>query len=116
MKTFNHTRPMRDAEGNEVSRRAAPVWRMTVGELGGTFLRDKRRRLVVGLEAGDVISFRPEGTRQRVTVEAHRLYAEVLRWRAGREQLERARERKAQLAARRESRRLAAAERRLVAE
>lgn len=36
--------------------------------------RSKRRELVVGLEAGDIITFRMKGTRQSVSVPIHDVY------------------------------------------
>jgi hypothetical protein len=54
-----------------------------VDPLGGEFGPDKRRRLVVTCKDGDVIEFRPERTRQTVTVRAVDLYRFALRSRAG---------------------------------
>lgn len=113
VKTFAHQRPVRDGSGELTGYRPGPVFRVTDSALGGCFCRDRARRLVVGLEAGDIISFRPEGTRQRITAPAAELYRAALQWLANRATLERARGRKAMLAARRLRRNLAAAERRL---
>lgn len=113
MKTFTHQRPIRDDLGIITGYRPAPAFRVTDAPLGGSFCKDRARRLVVGLEAGDVISFRPEGTRQRITAPAAELYRAALQWIANRATLERARERKTALAARRLRRNLLAAERRL---
>lgn len=116
MKTFNHTRPVRDANGNELHRREAPAFRLTVATLGGGFCRDSERRLVVGLEAGDLITFRPEGTRQKVSFPAKELFRWVLWNKANAVQLAKARERKARLAdARIEAKRIRA-ERKLTRE
>lgn len=113
MKTFRHTRPVRDTQGGIIGEKLAPIFRVTVDPIGSCGGRDKRRRLVVGLEAGDVISFRPEGTRQKVTAKALDLYLQILRWRAGAAQLERARARKARKQAQRERQALRRADRRL---
>jgi len=98
MKTFSHTRPIRDANGEEITRKEAPAFRVTVDVLGGSFCRDRDRRLVVGMEPGDVLSFRPERTQQKVTVPAKEVFRWVLWMKANAAQLERARERKAKLA------------------
>lgn len=109
MKTFSHTRPVRDENGNEVTRKPAPAFRVTVDQLGGSFCKDWQRRLVVGLEPGDIITFRPEGTRQKVTYPAKELFRWVLFQKANAAQLAKARERKARLAdARAEAKRLRA--------
>lgn len=89
------------------------VWRQTRDELGGHFGRDKRRKLVVGLVAVDQLVLYPKGTRQEVRVNLKDIFMWALRNRALRAQLERAREKKEQLKARRERRSIAAAERRI---
>ncbi len=45
MKTFNHTRPIRNATGEEPGRAPVLARRVTVAELGGSFGPDARRRL-----------------------------------------------------------------------
>jgi hypothetical protein len=104
---------VRDAEGKIVGEKQAPTYRVTVDAIGTLGGRDRRRRLVVGLEAGDVISFRPEGTRQKITAKALNLYIEVLHWRANAAQLERARARKAVKQAQRVRRAIQRADRKL---
>lgn len=78
MKTFNHTRPVRNEAGEEIGRAPLPARRVTAAELGGSFGPDKRRRLVVMLTAGDVIVFRPERTRQAVSLVAADCYRYAL--------------------------------------
>lgn len=89
MKTFSHTRPVRDDAGNIVGQKPAPVARATVAALGGQFGRDHARRLVVSLRPGDVIEFRPERTRQAVSALAVDVYRQLLAWDANRKWLER---------------------------
>lgn len=93
---------------------ASEVFRVTRGVLNGSFGRDRNRKLVVGLVAGDLLSLRPQGTRQEVTVALADIYAWVLRSRSQRQQLEKARERKAKLDAQRAERRARAEARRKV--
>ena len=71
------------------------------------------RKLVVGLGSGDVITFYPKGTRQKVSAPIADVYAWVLRRRAAVSLLEKARERKAALSAKREAKARQAAENRL---
>jgi hypothetical protein len=78
MKTFSHMRPVRDASGSIVGQKAAPVSRVTREELGGEFGPDQHRQLVVTLEPGDVICFRPKGTRQSVRAPAAWLYVKAI--------------------------------------
>ncbi len=92
---------------------SADVWRQCRDKLGGQYGRDKHRVLVVGLVAVDQLVLYPKGTRQEVRLNINDIFAWALRNRVLRSQLERARERKAKLQARRERRNLDAAERRL---
>ena len=62
MKTFSHKRPIRDDKGEIEGYRPGPAFRVTDKVLGSQFGIDDERRLVVGLEGGDIISFRPECT------------------------------------------------------
>lgn len=82
MKTFGHARPVRDDAGQIIGTKPAPARRVTNAELGGAFGRDKRRRLVVCLVAGDVILFRPQNTRQEVSILAVDCYRFALRCKA----------------------------------
>lgn len=76
------------------------VTRLTEGELGGQFGKDKHRRLAVSLMFGDVIALRPHGTRRIELVRAVDLYSYALRCRANKTLMERLRERKAKKAER----------------
>jgi hypothetical protein len=49
--------------------------RVTAGGLGWNYGVDRGRALVVSLEAGDLVYFRPKGTRHRLAVSAFDLYA-----------------------------------------
>jgi hypothetical protein len=89
MKKFNHTRHIRSSDGTIIGEAPAPAKRMTVSELGGGFGSDKRKRLVVTLEAGDVIGFRPEKTQRKLTLPATRAYSLALEIEAARQQRER---------------------------
>lgn len=115
MRLFGHKRPVRDADGNITGQKESPVRAVTVEELGGAFGADKRRRLIVSLEAGDVIAFRPEGTtsKRKITLRAADAYRFAIQCRANLVNLEKARAKKARKAERLASQRLASAERRL---
>jgi len=105
MKSFNHQRPIRNNSGEIVGQKPAPVSRKTAEPLGGQFGRDKRKRLVVTLCAGDVIEVRPERTQRTLSITAADLYSTLLRCAASRALLERARqakERKKETRARRQ--------------
>lgn len=58
------------------------VWRVTKGELDGSFGPDRNRPLVVGLCAGDTLAFRPHGTRRLVTISLIDVYRITLKRRA----------------------------------
>jgi len=89
------------------------VLRVTREELGGAFGKDKRRKLVVGLEAGDVITLRPQGTRQLVQLKLVDVYRFALRCSAQRKVLEKARERKITKQAQRERAKIARYDRKI---
>ena len=90
MKTFSHKRPIRNELGEVTGQKPAPVFRVTREQLGGQFGPDKNRRLVVGLLDGDVITLRPEKTRQALTITAVDLYRFAIRCKAQRASLEKA--------------------------
>jgi len=113
MKSFSHKRPIRDDAGMKIGERPGPAFRVTDKELGGSFGCHRECRLVVGLEAGDILSFRPAGTRQRVTAAAVDLYRSVLQWNVDRRHLEKARKKKESKQRLREQRRLKYAESKL---
>lgn len=91
----------------------ADVWRQTRDALGSQHGPDKRRKLVVGLVAVDQLVLYPKGTRQELRLNLKDIYMWGMRNRALRAQLERARDRKDKLKARRERRKIADADRRL---
>ena len=78
MRTFGHQRPIRDAAGVVTSHAPSPVCAVTRDELGGAFGRDKRRRVVFTLAAGDVIQMRPSGTTRTITIPAKDVYRRAL--------------------------------------
>lgn len=116
MKTFEHTRPIRDDKGEVTGERPAPVWRKTVRDALGTHHgTDRGRRLAVGLVSGDLISVRPAGTRREpLTILASDLYDLLVRRAANLVNLKKARERKEARAVRLARQRQERAEKRLL--
>lgn len=105
--------PKLDADGNpETKVVCAEVVRCTRNELDGHYGRDRGRRLVVRLKAGDVIEMWPMGTRQRYSMELKTVFNYMVRNAANKAQLEKARERKIKVQERRERRSREAKERR----
>jgi hypothetical protein len=103
-----------DAQGNvETKMVQDEVWRETHGTLGGHFGPDGKRKLVVGLCAGDVLVMYPKGTRQAVSIELKTVYSRCLRDKALRKLLEKANKAKASKQRRRQTRRLDYAEKKL---
>lgn len=103
-----------DAGGSPVTKIVQQeVTRCTHGTLDGTFGRDRGRKLVVKLCAGDVICIWPKGTRQKYCIGIKDLFCTLIRNSVLKAQLEKARERKAKKQAARERRRLDYAERKL---
>ena len=76
--------------GHTVNGLPRPCRRVTRGALGFNHGQDKGRSLTVSLEAGDLITFRPKGARQRHTLSAFDLFNYVMRTEA----LARAREKR----------------------
>lgn len=113
MKTFGHKRPVRDAAGLMVAEIEAPARAVTREELDGSFGSDRGRKLVVSLDAGDLVSIRPHGTRRTIQVRAVDLFRFALRCAASRVTLEKARVRKERMSVVRERRAIAAADRKL---
>ena len=74
MRTFGHQRPVRDDQKNIVEMQDSPVCGITRDELGGQFGRDKKRRVIFTLAAGDVVAMRPAGTTRTLRVEARAVY------------------------------------------
>lgn len=109
-----HLVPVLGPDGQPETRPvASEVLRVTREVLGGHFGLDRNRKLVVGLRNGDLLSLRPQGTRQEVQVPLADVYAWALRSRALNAQLKKARERKAILDQKRAERRQAAYTRKL---
>lgn len=113
MKSFGHIRYDRDENGVIVGQKYSPARAKTVGGLPDNFGADKKRRLVVSLDSGDLITIRPEKTMRPVQIEAKDLYFYLLKCQANLATLEKARERKAAKILQRQRRRDAAAEKRL---
>jgi len=96
---FGHKVPVRDASGVVTGLRDKPARRVTRNTLGGNHGPDRGRKLAVSLVDGDLIEFRPTGTRRRHVVSAFDVFAFVLRTEAAvvRRAIEKARkDRKAQ--------------------
>ncbi len=76
---------------------ARSVTRLTEGELGGQFGKDKHRRLVCTLAFGDIITLKPHGARGTRTecVRLVDLYSYALRCKANVALMAKLRERKA---------------------
>jgi|GEM_PF-3239870 len=113
MNTFGQPTPVRNEAGDIIGDRPSSVSRQTKNELSGSYGLDKGRKLIVTLREGDIIAFRPAGTRREATATAHDLYAAVIRWQANRVALEKARERKQQKADARINARIARADAKL---
>lgn len=92
---------------------SSEVTRVTRNKLGGHFGRDKHRKLVIKLGAGDVLIMWPQGTRQKVSIEIVKVYAQALRYKALTTLAEKARARKAAKAAARANARMRYAESKL---
>ena len=86
------------------------VHRVTVDEYG---YGRRRRKLVVALEKGDLITLREQGRRTRHTARLWDVYWWILRCEADKARMEKARERQTRKAARLAERRQRAAERQL---
>jgi hypothetical protein len=91
----------------------SPARAVTLEGLPWNFGPDRNRRMIVTLDAGDLITLRPAGTRRAVSVPVVEVYHWVLRSVANRANLEKARERKARKAERLARQRQARAEKRL---
>ena len=113
MNRFGQPVPVKNAAGEIIGERIPEVSRVTKNVLPKCHGSDKDRPLVVTLRAGDIIAFRPQGTRREVTATAHDLYIAVLRWQVNRLNLVKATEAKKKLAERRITARIANADRRL---
>ena len=106
--------PVYDSLNNPVIKVvSSEVWRVTRSTLGPGYGPDSKRKLVVGLVNGDVLMLSPKGTRQSVSVELKAIYGWLLRNKALRQQLEKARKRKGVLQTRRTSRQIKRMERKL---
>lgn len=79
MRPFGHTRPIRDGDGAIIGTVASPAKARTLAPLGTGHGPDSRKRLVVSLERGDIISLRPERTRRCAVIPAGELYTWLLR-------------------------------------
>jgi hypothetical protein len=90
----------------------AEVWRVTRGELDGSFGRDRGRKLVVGLVAPDLLVLYPKGTRQKVTFPIDEIYRTALYRKANIAHMQEMRDRKVKRQEQRARRRLDAQERR----
>jgi hypothetical protein len=55
------------------------ITRVTRSALDGNFCRDRGRRLIVTFKDGDLLQFRPHGTRHQVSMSLFDIYAWALR-------------------------------------
>lgn len=82
------------------------VARVTVEPLGYGHGADRNRKLVARLVYGDLLEFRPLGTRRTISLRLVDVYSYALRCAVNRARLEKARARKLELAERRARARL----------
>lgn len=94
MRTFGHLRP---GESGFVP---SPVRVKTQGRLGPQYGPDRDKRLVMTAHGNDLIGLRPQHTRRELFVGVFDVYAMLVRRQAQKEQLEKARARKARKASR----------------
>jgi hypothetical protein len=113
VKSFGHKRPVRDELGEITGMMDCPAVARTVDVCGAHFGPDSERRLIVSLEAGDLVCVRPERTKRVYRVVAKDLFFWLLRAEANRVNLERARDVKARRAERLARARQERAERKL---
>lgn len=113
MKEFGHKRPRRNAAGEIIDLIDCPAKAVTRNPCGFGFGPDSKRKLVVSLEAGDLVVVRPLRTARVYRIEARDLFHVLLRAEANRLNLERARDRKARKAERLARARQERAEKRL---
>ena len=78
-----------------------PLYRETIAVLDGSFGKYRGRALIAGMSVGDVMLIRPKGTQQTETVSILDVYRFAIRCRCNRAYLEKARQRKERVAARR---------------
>jgi hypothetical protein len=88
------------------------VWRVTREALDGSFGKDRKRKLVVGFVAPDLLALRPAGTRQQITIPLTEVYRMAIHRKANIAHMAKLREKKAKKQALRERRALDRAERR----
>lgn len=113
MKLFGHERHRLDEAGAVIESKPSPARAITRGTLPPSFGPDRGRRLVVSLEAGDLVVIRPAGTRRRYSAGAVDVLSWMLRSQANAAALAKARDRKARKASRLAAARQARAEKRL---
>lgn len=94
MKTFGHKRPRRDSAGNVIELKDSPAQAVTVSTLDSRFGCDRGKRLVVSLQAGDLIALRIARSSRSVSITAADLYFHCLKCQANLKTLQKARARK----------------------
>lgn len=113
MKEFGHQRPVRNKAGEIIETKSSPARAVTRDELDGSFGVDRGRKLIVSLEACDVIVLRAARTQRSYKLKACDVYRWAIHCQANREHLEKARARKARKAEIRASQQIARADRKL---
>lgn len=115
MRRFGHIRYDRDDQGEVIASKASPARAKTVDGLPHNYGTDKGRRLIVSLDAQDLITVRPEKTTRPLQIKAQDLYGHLLRCQANLRTLEKARQSKATKERQRRNARIKRAEKRLFA-
>lgn len=113
MRTFGHCRPVRNDKGWIISHKPSPVRAVTKDTLGTGYGTDSDKRLVVSLEAGDLIVIRPEKTTRTVSITVVDIYAHIIRCQSNLIALAKARARKVVKQTAREAARIKAADLRI---
>ena len=113
MKEFGHQRPIRNREGEVIELKSSPARAVTREVLDGSFGLDRGRKIIVSLEAGDLIVLRAARTQRPYRLKAHDVYRWAIHCAANRAALEKARQRKARKAELRASQQIARADRKL---
>ena len=113
MKSFGHTRPVRNPAGEIIETKPSPARAVTRDSLDGSFGADRGRKLIVSLEAGDIIAIRPARTQRTFQAKAADVFRWLIQCRANVARLEKARAAKERKAERRASERVTRADRKL---
>jgi hypothetical protein len=114
MRIFGHQRAVRNDAGEIIGSQPSPVRAKTQEILDSGYGPDNDKRLVVSLEACDLICIRPERTSRIVRIGAKDLYAQLLRAEANKAAINQALAKRAKRQERLAAQRQRRAEKRLV--